>query len=100
MSKEDKYCAICGRPTRTTHHLIFGYGRKPLADADNIVMSLCDDCHNLAVKPVDRIHGNSMAEKLSKMLGQSQWELKAVLAGKSESEARAEFMERYGRSYL
>ena len=93
-------CSFCGRYTKTRHHLIFGTSSRRLADEDGIIIPLCDDCHNMAVKPADRIHGNPTAEKLSKMLGQALWEKKAVGAGKSESEAREAFMNRYGRSWL
>lgn len=94
------YCSFCGKPTKTNHHLIFGNSQRALADADEIYIPLCDPCHNMAAKPEDRVHGNPVAEKLSKMLGQALWEKKYILAEHSESEARSRFMERYGRSYL
>lgn len=55
----------------------------------------------MAIKPVDRIHGNSVAEKLSKMLGQALFERDYIILNKCEGEeARGAFMKRYGRSYL
>lgn len=95
-----KICAFCGRPTRTSHHLIFGYGKRPLADKDKLVIDICYYCHTENMKPIERIHGNSMAEKLSKMLGQALYEKNAILNGISESDARKQFTERYGESYL
>ena len=76
--KNNKYCIFCGKQTNTKHHLIFGVSLRKLADQDGLWVVCCDDCHNLATKPHDRIHGNSMAEKLSKMLGQALWEMNEV----------------------
>lgn len=97
---EIKYCIFCGAPTRTMHHLIFGTSARKLATEDNLVIPVCDNCHNMAIKPDKRIHNNSIAEKLSKMLGQSTYEKKLILAGHSEEEARQMFRERYGKSWL
>lgn len=94
-------CAICGKPAQCEHHLIYGdYGsQRKAADKDGIKLPMCDKCHNLAVKPVDRIHGNSMAESLSKIAGQLAWEKEYYRQGQDDV-ARREFMRKYGRSYL
>lgn len=92
-----KICAMCGRSAECTHHLIFGSGLRKIADEDNITIDLCNQCHNLGK---DRIHENPAAEKLSKMLGQALWELDHVGYQKEREQARADFMKRYGRSYL
>ena len=95
------YCIICGGHNDCTHHLLFGNSIRKLADEDGIYIPMCNGCHNMAVKATDRIHGNSMAEKLSKMLGQALWEKRAIVdKGIGENEARTQFMGRYGRSYL
>lgn len=55
----------------------------------------------MAVKPVDKIHDNPVAEKLSKMLGQAIFERDYILLNKADGEeARNVFMARYGRNYL
>lgn len=95
-------CVICGRPAECTHHLIFGRSRRRLANDDNLIIKLCNEHHNMAVKPVDRIHGNSTAEILSKMLGQALWERDFLMYFDEEKGegARRAFVGRYGRSYL
>nr|DAW76340.1 MAG TPA: CcmH protein [Caudoviricetes sp.] len=47
-----------------------------------------------------RIHGNPMAEAMSKIIGQLAWEKRAVAEGQTEEEAREAFRKRYGESYL
>ena len=93
-------CVFCGRYTRTKHHLIFGMSLRALSDEDKLTIPLCDEHHNMAVKAIDRIHGNPTAEKLSKMLGQAIWERNKIASGIAESEVRELFIKRYGRSYL
>ena len=105
-----EYCAVCGRPSECTHHLIGGFGKRDISEAYDLKIRLCNEHHNMAVKPESRIHGNPMAEKLSKMLGQMQFE-RDFLARKmfvSDGyipeevlhEARTEFIEIFSRSYL
>lgn len=94
-------CVMCGRPKQCEHHLIFGTSQRALSDSDKLTIPMCNNCHNMAVKPVDRIHYNSMAEKLSKMLGQAMYERDYIIMNKATGEeARSAFMARYGRSYL
>jgi len=105
--KSLKICELCGNLAECEHHLIFGYSMRKLADEDHISLMLCNNCHNLAKHSEDRIHGNSTAEKLSKMLGQMMWEKKYIeeafemATGETiAKEARSEFMNRYGRSWI
>lgn len=93
-------CEMCGRPAECKHHWLFGTFARKLADHDKIYGYLCNDCHNMARNVQDRIHGNSAAEKLSKMLGQAIWELNHVATEEQKEQARAAFMKRYGKSYL
>lgn len=94
-------CAICGKPKECDHHLIFGISQRALSTEDRLLLDMCNNCHNMATKPVDRIHGNTMAEKLSKMLGQAIFERDYIILNKTDGiEARTAFMVRYGRSYL
>lgn len=94
----DDCCFFCGGRKEAEHHLIFGYSRRTLADADGIYVPICNNCHTTGTLQ-SRIHDNSMAERLSKMLGQAIWELEAVKKDKS-CDARKKFMERYGINYL
>lgn len=94
-------CATCGKPKQCTHHLVFGNSQRELSTVDNLTIPMCNECHNMATKPIDRIHDNIMAEKLSKMLGQAIFERDYILLNKCDGEeARGAFMYRYGRSYL
>lgn len=94
-------CVICGRPKECSHHLIFGNSQRNLATVDRLTIDMCNSCHNMATKPVDRIHENRMAEKLSKMLGQAIFERDYIILNRSDGEeARKAFMLRYGRNYL
>lgn len=94
-------CVMCGRPKQCEHHLIFGMSQRALSDVDYLKIDMCNECHNMSQKPVDRIHDNTMAEKLSKMLGQAIFERDYILLNKCDGEeARGAFMARYGRNYL
>lgn len=101
VTKYTEYCAFCGKPTEAEHHLIFGNGMRELAEEDGLKLPACNGCHNMGTK-LERIHENSMAEKLSKMLGQLAWEKEyyRTLAGEAQDPAREEFLKRYKRSYL
>jgi hypothetical protein len=89
ITKYTEICLICGKPAECTHHLIFGTGLRQLADQDGLTIPLCNSCHNMGK---DCIHGNHIAEALSKIIGQLQFE--------AEKGTREEFRARYGRSYL
>ncbi len=84
-------CFFCGRVAEGEHHLLFGNGKKWLADQDGLKVPSCNRCHNSG-DPLGRVYGNPMAEKLSKMLGQAFYEQKIG--------TRDEFRARYGKSYL
>jgi len=110
----NEYSAFSGSPAECQHHLIFGRGLHNLADEDGLIIGLLNKEHNMSsTGTINQIHGNPVAEKLSKMLGQAIWErnyligqLELPFEGKEESfdrisgECRAAFMARYGRSYL
>jgi hypothetical protein len=84
-------CFFCGRPSECEHHLIFGKGLRDLADQDGLTIPSCNKHHNMGSN-TEIIHGNPMAEKLSKMLGQAIWE--------KHYGTREDFRKRYGQSYL
>ena len=93
-------CIFCNGYAEEEHHLLFGYGIRPLAEKDGIKVGMCRKCHTSAAKVSDRIHDNPSAEKLSKIAGQLAWEKHEVAQGCSEEEARKRFRKRYGVSYL
>lgn len=98
-------CELCKENyAECYHHLIFGYGMRKLADQDQLVIHICNRCHNMSD---NSIHNNPLASELSKKLGQALWEAKAIarcvpegMQEKIAQEAREAFRERYGRSYL
>ena len=101
LSKVTEYvknCLFTGTPTTEFHHLLFGSDRKK-ADEDGLVIPVTREKHTAATKPEDRIHGNPVAEDLSKMLGQAIWERNYCAEGHTVAEARAAFMKRYGKAY-
>lgn len=87
----DSIYFFCGRPAECEHHLIFGQGRRKLAEEDGLKVPSCHNCHNMG-QITGRVHDNQAAEFLSKALGQ------AIYEGKIGS--REEFRARYGKSYL
>ena len=93
------YCFFCNKPALHVHHLIFGYSMRKLSDEDGLKVTTCEYCHTLG-KVLERIHDNSMAEKLSKMFGQAIFERNECAKGSSIEDARKLFRKRYGRSYL
>lgn len=99
LTEYTEYCLFCGRPTTATHHLLFGRGIRPLCDKDKLTIPICDGCHNMGNK-LERIHDNSMAEKMSKIIGQLAYEKHKVAEGMTEEQARENFRHRYGQSYL
>jgi len=91
VTKYGKICFFCGRPAECEHHLLFGNGTRELAEQDGLKVPSCNRCHNMG-NTLERIHGNPMAEKMSKILGQAIYEAKIG--------SREEFRARYGKSYL
>ena len=91
VTEYGKICFFCGREAEGEHHLLFGRGIRPLAEQDGLKVPICNRCHTMG-SIAERIHGNAMAEKLSKMLGQAMYEMKIG--------TREEFRQRYGKSYL
>lgn len=99
LTEYTEMCAICGKPTECTHHLVFGKGLRDLADADKLTLPMCNACHNMSSPASTRLHDNPIAESLSKMLGQVAWE-KEYYRTTETDEAREAFRKRYSKSYL
>lgn len=91
VTKHTDICYFCQKPKECEHHLIFGNGQRKLSEEDGLKIPLCHKHHNMG-SVTERIHGNPMAEKLSKMLGQAIWE--------KHYGDRESFRKRYGKSYL
>lgn len=93
------YCFFCGKPvSNSEHHLLFGNGMRNLAEEDGLKVDACDSCHVIG-NVYERIHDNSMAEKLSKMFGQAIFERNECVKGATLDEAREKFRKRYGRCF-
>lgn len=110
VTEYENISAFSGAQSTCQHHLIFGRGMRPLADADGLWIPLTDNEHNASDKGIQfQIHENPAAEKLSKMLGQMAWEKKWI-AENMDSDidtvdsiykaAREAFRKRYQVSYL
>ena len=72
-----------------THHCIFGSKRKK-ADEDGLIVKLCPSCHQAIHNPTNKF--DQTMQNALKKIAQEKWEEK--------NGSRAEFMKRYGRSYL
>lgn len=91
VTEQEGICFFCGRSAECEHHLLFGAGARELAEEDGLKVPACNNCHNIG-RVAERIHDNSMAEKMSKIFGQIIYEEKIG--------SREEFRRRYGKSYL
>lgn len=101
QEKYSEYCFFCGTPViNGEHHLVFGVYSRQKAEEDGLKVPTCDNCHTIG-KNLERIHDNSMAEKLSKMFGQAIFERNALANKEVETidEAREKFRRRYGNCY-
>lgn len=110
VTEHDTICFICGRAAEAEHHLIFGTAGRELSEKDGLKVPICNNCHNMG-EATKRIHGNPMAERMSKIIGQLAWEKDYLLANvtgvcdeadekRVTKEAREGFRKRYGVSYL
>lgn len=110
VTEHDTICFICGRTAEAEHHLIFGTAGRELSEKDGLKVPICNNCHNMG-NVARRIHGNPMAERMSKIIGQLAWEKDYLLADvtgvcdeddekRAARQAREEFRKRYGVSYL
>lgn len=97
----EAWSAICGERAEARHHLIFGNGKRDLAEEDGIWIPLTNDEHTTG-ELIRRVHDNPMAESLSKIAGQLAWESEYYrkVAQCAQFSARRAFRLRYGKSYL
>jgi len=76
-------CLICENQfTQHGHHLICGMGKRKNGTKDKLILPVCAECH-------ERIHGDGVSMKLSKMVGQAIYE---------QNHTRDEYRKRYGPS--
>lgn len=118
VTEYQNICFLCGRQSDGQHHLVFGTSERKLAEEDGLKVPVCNRCHNMGAVQ-EKIHGNPVAEKLSKMVGQLAWEKAWITRdaihhdaynsdiGKPDEDTEMEahiarkcFRKRYGKSYL
>lgn len=96
ITEYNKYCIICGKPKDDTHHLLFG-SKRHLSDEDEIVLPVCRVHHKF-------FHDSKEGQMCSKIIGQLAYERWYLGddgdANKTLANARQEFRNRYGVSYL
>lgn len=103
ITRYEGISVISGYPAECRHHLIFGTGKRNLAEEDGLWIPLRNKEHNMAVRKTEQIHDNSAAEYLSKMIGQLAWEkefYRKKLFSADQDPARDAFRTRYGESYM
>ena len=100
LTDNTDYCFFCGRTAICDHHLIFGTSGRDFAERYGLKVPICARCHTASEFVTDRIHDNTMAERLSKMLGQAIWERDRALEGMSKEDIRDRFIKERGVSYL
>ena len=84
ITKDPAHCYLCGEPATQIHHVLFGSGKRKLADEDGLTVPLCMDCHA-------GVHKHYELQNFLKQVGQMAFE---------KTRSRDEFMKRYGRNYL
>ncbi len=95
QAKEDKRCYLCMllnednriKPVQE-HHIIFGRGRRQIAEELGLKVNLCDEHHEHGPEAV---HMNVEMAKMLQKKAQETFE---------ENHTREEWMERVGKSYL
>jgi len=87
------YCIICGHPASDIHHLVFGFSKRKLADADELTAPLCHEHHEL-------MHNKRDFAACSQIMGQLLYERNKCAEGYTVDAARDSFRIRYGKSYL
>ena len=87
LTDDMETCFLCGRPAECVHHVFYGPDRKN-ADKENLVIPLCNRCHNMSD---GAIHFNRDLDLKVKRLAQQAFE---------KSHTREEFMKLFRRNYL
>lgn len=91
-------CYMCGEYTPTEkHHIFGGTANRRLSEQDGLFVYLCPYCHNI---PPRGVHFNPERMATLHKAGQRAFEESLIKKGTPPAEARAAFMERYGKNYL
>lgn len=96
ITKYTELCIICNRRASEVHHLCFGKGVRELADADSLTAPFCEMCHDA----LHRGKETMLTQKMSRIIGQLEFEKNKVAEGRDPDEAREMFRKRYGVSFL
>lgn len=106
ITKYDKNCILCGRPTNVIHHMIEGTGKRKLSDKYGLVCPLCPPHHNMGNKSV---HTQTEMNVMSHIIAQLAFEKRWIAEHRSlpfesvediEDEAREAFRQTFDKSYL
>lgn len=103
VTKYEDISAFSGAMADCQHHLVFGRGKRDLADKYGLWIPLTNAEHNMSPNGlVYQIHENPAAEKLSKMVGQLAFEKEYYrkLCGAIGDPAREEFRKVFFESFL
>lgn len=113
LTKYEDISVFSQKQANCRHHLVYGrYGSlRDFAEREGLWIPLENSEHNMSSKgTINQIHGNPIAEKLSKMLGQVAYEKRQIAIqlseqiGKSvdeiETEVREKFRKQAGESFL
>lgn len=103
VTQFENISAFSTAPAEAKHHLVFGIGKRDLAEQYGLWIPLTNAEHNMSSKGlIYQIHENPTAEKLSKMMGQLAFEKEYYRkrCGEKDDPAREEFRKIFGSSYL
>ena len=103
VTKYEDISAFSGASANCRHHLVFGQGRRDLAEQYGLWIPLTNAEHNMSSRGlIHQIHENPAAEKLSKMVGQLAFEKEYYkkLCGVTGDPARDEFRKIFSESFL
>lgn len=84
------------------HHVIFGHGKRKIADREGLVVYLCYNHH----QGTDGVHGKNghPLDVMLKEIAQEEWERKFIeeypYENHAEEAAREAFIRLFGRNYL
>lgn len=90
-------CIICGSPAIEYHHLIGGTSNRSHSTEDGLIVPLCPLHHRIGH---DSVHESGAINRWSKICGQLMYERDMCAVGFTPEEARKDFRERYGKSFL
>ena len=96
-SDEKGYCYKCGRACQTEKHHIFGGANRNLSEKYGLTVHLCHACHN---EPPNGAHFSKETAEWLHQVGQRAFEVNRFKEGATWEEARAEFLQIFGKNYL